>query len=766
MGKVITFNFGRGDLENGFTSLTAALSAEGQISHRQYVGSLPAAPEIIQLYKRWQLLYKSLLKRLNRSVRMEISDDYISHVSEVDFEQLCQQLARGINVWLKSPEFVNHIELPLSRELNRDDEIQLILQTSDDIVRRLPWHLWDFFDHYPKAEISISTPTFESQIQSQTPPGEVRILAILGNTEGINVAEDRRLLGSLPNVNLCFLESPSRQRLDRYLRDDIGWDIIFFAGHSKTEGQQGIIDLNENQRLNISDLKYALRTAITQGLQLAIFNSCDGLGLALELEELHIPQVIVMREPVADLVAQSFLKHFLAAFASGTSFYLAVRQAREQLQALEDECPCASWLPVTFQNPALLPPPTWQELSGATELPAKVSIRQSLLKILSISLVCTSLVVGVRSLGGFQELELKTFDPIQQLRPNEGLDRRLLLVTITEEDVQNQPAEERGAASLSDRSLDRLLTKLEQSPVKAIGLDIYRDNPVKPKYLDLAARMKKSDRFFAICFYGNPGVPPPPEVPSQQQGFNNILLDSDNVLRRHLLSVESPEPCQSQYSFSLQLAQRYLRGVARPDKFVPKNSSGYIQLGKTVFKTLETDTGGYHNLDDRGHQILINYRASRQIAETVTLTEFLNNYSSQKLENRIVLIGTVAPSFNDHRWQTPLGTMTGLEVQAHLVSQILSTVLDNRPSIWSLPKPLEVIWIGLWSIIGAIIAWQFSGKHKLLLVGGIALMILSASSGILFVFQGCWIPLIPSGLVAILTGLTVTFCRPHKLGAK
>nr|WP_017295798.1 hypothetical protein [Geminocystis herdmanii] len=43
-------------------------------------------------------------------------------------------------------------------------------------------------------------------------------------------------------------------------------------------------------------MKTALNQAIKQGLNLAIFNSCDGIGLAQELSKLNIPQVIVMRE--------------------------------------------------------------------------------------------------------------------------------------------------------------------------------------------------------------------------------------------------------------------------------------------------------------------------------------------------------------------------------------------------------------------------------------------------------------------------------------
>jgi hypothetical protein len=88
------------------------------------------------------------------------------------------------------------------------------------------------------------------------------------------------------------------------------------------------------------------------------------LGLAQDLAELSLPQVIVMREPVPDQVAQEFLKYFLSNFADGKSLYLAVREARGRLQGIEDHFPCATWLPIIYQNPAEVPP-TWQELSGA-----------------------------------------------------------------------------------------------------------------------------------------------------------------------------------------------------------------------------------------------------------------------------------------------------------------------------------------------------------------------------------------------------------------
>ena len=182
------------------------------------------------------------------------------------------------------------------------------------------------------------------------------MLAILGDARGIDVEQERQALRSRLGPQVEFLVTPSRQAFDQALWDPAGWDILFFAGHSQSEGQTGRLYINEaadHNSLTIEQLEEGLKRAISNGLQLAIFNSCDGIGLAEALAQLQIPQVIVMREPVPNRVAQDFLQHFLAAFVEeGLSLYAAVRQARRQLQGIENNFPGASWLPVLCQNPA------------------------------------------------------------------------------------------------------------------------------------------------------------------------------------------------------------------------------------------------------------------------------------------------------------------------------------------------------------------------------------------------------------------------------
>jgi CHASE2 domain-containing sensor protein len=786
MEKLVVLRLDGDSSQQGFR-VTLSIAREGKSPSLEMTGYLPPAPELAtRVQHHWLQNYRNIGAPYRIRPQGILYDGSVNTLSDRirQCKESANELSRHLMSWLDSEQF-RPLDRRLREELSRDEDIRFLIRTDDKHLQKLPWHLWDLIEHYPKAEVALSPTTFRQLEQSTqaTDKAKVRILAILGHSDGIDVDADRKLLESLPNSETVFLVEPKYEEINDQLWEQ-SWDIIFFAGHSETEGETGRIYINPTESLTINELWYALNKAVERGLKVAIFNSCDGLGLARQLDEfdLQIPQLIVMRELVPDKVAQKFLKHFLTAFASGQSFYLAVREARERLQGLEKDFPCATWLPVIYQN---LPqvPPTWEELLREPEplaieppnplpvIPTQPWWRR-VQTVLLASVVVTSLVTGVRSLGILEPFELKAFDQLMRVRPDEGPDKRLLLIKITEKDVQSQPLKERGAASLSDRSLDRVLKKLEQYQPKAIGLDIYRETPVAADYPDLKTRMQKSEaqsasfasHFIAICQYGSPGVLPPPEVPSHRQGFNNVLLDPDDILRRHLLAVGSASPCQSNYSFSLQLAIRYLADQGIQLKTTHED---YLQLGTTVFKTLEKDTGGYNNLDARGHQVLLNYRASRQIAQTVTLSDFFSDrFNPNLVKDRIVLIGTTASSFHDDRWRTPysesgwpIQTTTGIEIQAQMLSQILSAVLERRPLIWCWPKLGEAFWIGFWSFVGGLLAWRCQSLPRLIGLGGVALGVLYGSCLCLLIWQGGWVPLVPSALALVVSGGSVVVYR-------
>lgn len=385
MNEAVLIDVGSGDLNSGFPRVTVQLWVSGYSRPQQFVGSLPAAPVLMELYRHWQSIYTHLCNRLVNTEEfrklpevkfIELDDDLeieaegITNVSQVNFDEVCQNLKKNLNAWLNSPTFLC-IDRQVRSQLDRESEIQVSLETNDNFLRRLPWHCWQFFEDYPKAELALSQPQYIRRVQKQRETQKVRILAVLGSSKGIDLASEQSFLANLQQSQTKFLVNPSQQELNQELLNPQGWEIFFFAGHSQTEGETGRIYLNENSTnnsLTIVQLQASLKIAIANGLKLAIFNSCDGLGLANTLEQLHIPTIIVMREPVPNRVAQEFFKYFLSAYAiSHLSLYLSVRQAREQLQILENEFPGASWLPAICQNPAV-EPPNWLNIAAPVRL--------------------------------------------------------------------------------------------------------------------------------------------------------------------------------------------------------------------------------------------------------------------------------------------------------------------------------------------------------------------------------------------------------------
>ncbi|MEM7716013.1 MAG: CHAT domain-containing protein [Cyanobacteria bacterium P01_A01_bin.68] len=305
-------------------SETINLLVKAQIwvdNHHQplsFKGYLPPATPIIELYNR---IHK-LCNLEDNSNRAGFLKKQVTAFSEQEIKNLSNELEENLNNWFNSPLFLN-VANQLRSKLNPSDSIRFIIQTSDIKLKLLPLHLWEFFDNYRKAEIALSAPQSDRLSKSIPNRKKVRVLVIHGNSKVIEtgVQADLEALNKLPSSEIEILSQPNKQELDEQLWHPLGWDIICYSGHSDSEndGSTGFIEIDETIKISPKNLKSALTNAIEKGLQLAIFNSCKGLGIAQDLAELHIPQIIVMRQPVPDEVAQLFLKNFLQAFANGKS---------------------------------------------------------------------------------------------------------------------------------------------------------------------------------------------------------------------------------------------------------------------------------------------------------------------------------------------------------------------------------------------------------------------------------------------------------------
>jgi len=368
--------------------------------------------------------------------------------------------------------------------------------------------------------------------------------------------------------------------------------------------------------------------------------------------------------------------------------------------------------------------------------------------VLISSILITGFLLGVRQLEILQPLELREFDRATQLKPEKGLDPRILLVEITEADIQAQKE-----WPLSDQTVAKLIAKLQSYQPKVIGLDIYRDLSHPPGNTELQKQLQARNIIVInkLGDNGNNQVSPPPGVPKERIGFNDFVLDPDGVIRRNFIYAAINE--EKYYSFALRVSQSYLR-----DKQLGITVDRYaLYLGKTAFPVLENNSAGYQNIDAQGYQILLNYR-SRNVARRVRLTQVLNGRLNRDwVKDKVVLIGTTAPSLKD-MFFTPYNandqkkaTMPGVIIHAQMVSQILSTVLDEQPITWYLPQWLEWFWVWFWSLIGAVLVWRF--RHPVTLAFA-AILAIGGLFGICFAgfLQGGWIPFYVPALALVITG--------------
>jgi CHASE2 domain-containing sensor protein len=785
MGKLVVLKLD-GDLKQQGFRVVLEIGQDGQFPDIAMDGHLPSDPDLAAHLSQWQADYQ----RLAMPVRI-LKPHRIKYDGSINPVEACSQsairLVRQLQSWLRSDSF-REVDSQLRQALTLEESIRILLRTENRQLHRLPWHLWDVLEQHPKAELALGAPRFRRPLPRPSHPQPikdgVRILAVLGDRRNIDIEADQRMLAGLPGADLTVLVEPSRRLLHDQLCEQ-PWDILFFAGHSETTDEgQGWIKLNVDVSLTIEELKYGVSRAIANGLQLAIFNSCDGLGLAHALEELQLPQMIVMRESVPDPVAQEFLKYFLKAFARGESFYLAEREARERLQGLEDEFPCASWLPIIYQHPAKTPP-DWRGLLEKpqvqmSELPAVEQTRPAVVGnnkscaeqphrrtplsswrrfriAMTTSVIITSLLMGVRFLGALQAVELKALDYLLRSRPAEVSEPRILVVEVTQNDTNKY------GYPLDDATLAKLIQKLAQFQPRVIGLDMHRYVPQNQGREQFIVQFQQYPNLLTVCSFGsiakhhNPPAEFSEEQLVNQVGFSDLVPDEGDVIRRQLLSytpqlAESPSSCSTPYSLSLQLAFQFLdqAGIQPLDV----NTNGDWQFGTVAFQKLTSHFGGYQQLDGHSSQILINYR-SNPPGQQVTLNQVLQGQvDSSVVQDRVVLIGTTALVARD-RFDTPYGEMPGVWIHAHMVSQMLSAVIDGRPLIWSLPhwgalQWGDTLWVLGWSIVGGSLAWRCRSWWLLGVANAIAALMLYQICLAILV-QGGWLPLIPSLLSLWLT---------------
>jgi CHASE2 domain-containing sensor protein/predicted Ser/Thr protein kinase len=404
-----------------------------------------------------------------------------------------------------------------------------------------------------------------------------------------------------------------------------------------------------------------------------------------------------------------------------------------------------------------------------------------LLTVLISSVGVTALVAGVRSWGLLQPIELMVYDRMMRSprEPNAQPDSRLLLVEISQDDVNKK------LYPLKDATMNQLLERLQSYQPRIIALNIYRQNQE-----NLGSNLANKDNIIGVCRlaskkYKTPEIPPPSGFSEDNFGFNDFISDDNSSIIRRSLLLSEPEAntkCNSRFSLAALAAIDYLHKQNinfdwnEEKKFKIGNIPIFTQktleytLGNVIISRLTSDSGSYEKIDAGGSQILINYRQPNALANSVNLSQVLNNQINPKLiKDKLVIVGVTAEGVDDNSSKyTPYRDSPGqppktpsLHIHAQIVSQILSAVLDGRPLIWYWQNWAEYLWIGAWAVTGGVVALLTRRPLLIFTAMGAAIFLVVGIGYILFI-QGGWIPVIPPGIALVMSGISVMTYTAHR----
>lgn len=788
MGKLAILKFQSNPSNSGYTVSLRIYGDRYLPSLKIEGGNLPEYPsEIRACYSLWKDQFKNYRMRSDREdwefgvveQRLELEDEAEPVQGIVD------SLEMKFNSWLRYCSDSKWIEIRdrlISEIAKNSGNIRVAIE-SDPQLWKLPWSEWSIFKDRLDRGVShhLENYSVENNKYNRENCQSVKVLAVFGDSSGgLNFDGDREAIERLKTqgAEIVSLVKPSYEEFIDRLQHPEGWDILFFAGHGSTQNQIGKIWLDENTYIKISNFKNAIQKAVKQGLKIAIFNCCEGMGLVLEIADYKIPTVIYMQEKVSDRVAQFFVKDLLTEYSNNQSLDVAFQRTQSRLERFNKECPGTHWLPKLYQNPGE-EPLSWEQLRGnVASVPIKPedtkveknkrlpsSNRKHLLRIILISILVTSLVMGMRWFGFLQTSELQAFDRLMQQRPAENADPRILVVGGEEADIEKY-----GQYPLPDGILSQLIDKLEEHQPVVIGLDIVRDLPVEPGHKELVTHFQQNKHLISPCAIPTKEkeeIKPPPQALKENLGFVDLPPDLPyNTVRRYVLTRNSGvseryEQCTTDHSLAFQLAYRYLyfKGI----KGILNQQANAWQFRDVIFKELQPHSGGYHKLYSWGRQILLNYRVpasknstskNSNIAQFASFRQILENrFKPEWIEDKIILIAMTAESAPD--WHnTTQGRMRGVWIHAQMVSQILSSVEDKRPLIWWLPVWGDILWVEVLSIVGGMLVF-YGRSRPLYLITGISISILLLYFiSFISILQGLWLPLIPSVIVLLIAGCT------------
>ena len=373
---------------------------------------------------------------------------------------------------------------------------------------------------------------------------------------------------------------------------------------------------------------------------------------------------------------------------------------------------------------------------------------------LVISILVFLGLLGLRLAGSFEALELAVYDWYLRLRPDAPVDGRIVLITVTENDIRQQ-----GTWPLPDATIARALDILAASRPRAIGLDIYRDIPVPPGHDVLERVLRSHPNIVAVTKVGltaETSVPPPAVLrDTAQVGFLDMVVDPGGRCVVGCSSWTRRTILFTRLHADLLSSTYKQRTLGRAP--MPRTHTTCVWDAPPSAHLKPTMVAMYARMPE-GYQFLLDFQGGHRAFPAFPLTSLLTGaVDPAAIHDKVVLIGLTAVSVKDV-FYTPYSRgrqadqwFAGVALHAHSVSQLLRAALEGHAMITAPTDQQEALWLLLWSVLGTASGLCIRSPWRLALLAGIGVLVLGLA-GYGALLAGWWIPVVPPVLAWGLSG--------------
>jgi CHASE2 domain/CHAT domain len=451
---------------------------------------------LTQLYKDWKSAYLNFYQ--SDEMRGRAVDGGVAKITvdwHAELVKAESKLTYEFNSWLRCAELYD-IRAKIgeaNKTINSPTKpVQVFLTCTPIELDRFPWEAWESeFASAGTIQVIRSPLHIGAQTHSSLHKGRTRILTILGDDTGLDFKQEREALKELSKIaDVEFVgwqpnqTAPASQIIEKItdaIADERGWDVLFFAGHSnETELTGGELGIAPGVSISTSEIAAHLSAARERRLKVAIFNSCSGLNIAESLIDLGFSQVMVMREPVHNRVAQEFLVKFLLSLGKHLNVYESMMEARQFLRLEKSHT-----FPSSYLLPSLFCHPGAELYKIPPSLPWSKRIRQIVLPNSIIEGVALAATVMIGTMIPVQDFLLDgriLSQAVYRKTTNQIPDSEappVALIEIDSESITKRKLPDSQILPMNRSYLAQLMERARKLNAPVIGLDFLIDTPQK-----------------------------------------------------------------------------------------------------------------------------------------------------------------------------------------------------------------------------------------------------------------------------------------------